>query len=94
MLNFVPNETKTFNPRDPEWLNGNVKSMLRKQDKLYRKYKKNGYKVEDKTVLDKLKIECAAAITSARESFLRKQGAKLADPSTGQKNTGRFLMDF
>ena len=44
MSNFVPNEVKQMCPCEPEWLNRNVKNMLRKQNKIYRKYKYNGYK--------------------------------------------------
>ena len=40
MSNFVPNEVKTICPREPEWLNRNVKNLLRKQNKIYKKYKK------------------------------------------------------
>ena len=29
MTNFVPNELKTFSPRDPEWLNGNIKNSTK-----------------------------------------------------------------
>ena len=55
MSNFVPNETKTVYPRDPQWLNRNVKNLLRKQNKIYKRYKKNGYKVEDKVIMDRLR---------------------------------------
>ena len=37
MSNFVPNEVKTIRPREPEWFNRNVKNLLRKQNKLYKK---------------------------------------------------------
>ena len=45
MCNFVPNEDKKIRPRDPEWLNGNIKNLLRKQNKLYKKYQRNWYKI-------------------------------------------------
>ena len=31
MSNFVPNEVKTFRPREPEWMNNNIKNLLRKK---------------------------------------------------------------
>ena len=91
MKNFVPNELKTFSPRDPEWLNGNIKNFLRRQNKLQKKYKRNGFKDEDKVLLDKIKAECLQAIQSSKESFLRKQGHKLANPATGQKTYWKIL---
>ena len=54
MSNVVPSEEKTFSPRDQEWLNQNIKNLLRKQNKLYKKYRKNGYNNDDRTVLQKL----------------------------------------
>ena len=84
MSNFVPNELKTISPREPEWLNRNVKNLLRKQNKIYKKLKKNGYKNEDKLILDRLKNECFDAITKAKEKFYKELGNKLADSATGQ----------
>ena len=37
MSNFVPNEVKKICPREPEWFNRNVKNLLRKQNKIYKK---------------------------------------------------------
>ena len=94
MSNFVPNEEKKFSPRDPEWLDGNVKKLLRKQNKLYKKFRKNGYKNEDKKVLDNFRIECLEVIKNAKEKFLKSQGAKLADPTTGQNTYWKILNRF
>ena len=40
MSNFIPNEVKTFCPRDPEWLNKDIKNLLRNQNKIFKRYKK------------------------------------------------------
>ena len=42
MANFVPNEEKTICPRDPEWMDGNIKTLLRNQNKVFKRYKRNG----------------------------------------------------
>lgn len=42
MSNFITNEQKTFFSREPEWFNKYVKNLLRKQNKLFEKYKKTG----------------------------------------------------
>ena len=47
MSNFVPNEIKTIRPREPEWMNRNIKRLLRNQSKVFKRYKRNGYKDED-----------------------------------------------
>ena len=86
MPNFVPNEVKIVNPREPEWMNTNIKKLSRKKNKVFKKYKNNGYKNEDKDILDRLRNECQEAIVNAKEKYLITLGMKLADPTTGQKS--------
>ena len=94
MSNFVPNEVKTIRPREPEWFNRNVKNLLRKQNKIYKKFKKNGYKNEDKLILERVKNECFDAITKAKEKYYKDLGNKLADPTTGQKIYWKIMNKF
>ena len=68
--------------------------MLKKQNKIFYKYKENGYKNEDKAIVDRLKNECYEAIKEAKEKHLSVLGAKLADPTTGQKTYLKFLNKF
>ena len=35
MSNFVPNEVKTVNPREPEWMNTNIKTLFRRNIKTW-----------------------------------------------------------
>ena len=37
MSNFVPNEVRTVNPREPEWMNTKIKKLLRNKSKVYKK---------------------------------------------------------
>ena len=94
MSNFVPNEEKTINPRKPEWLNANIKKMLRKQNKLFKKYKNNGYRQADKIHVERLKKECQDEIIKAKEKYYLNLGSKLADPSTGHKTYWKVLNKF
>ena len=94
MSNYVPNELKTVRPSEPEWLNGNVKNLLRKQNKFFKRYKGNGYKNEDKFILDRLRNECYEAINKSKEKYLTNLGARLGDPTTGQKSYWKILNKF
>ena len=58
MSNFVPNETKTIKPRDPIWISKAIKSMLKKQNRIYKNYKKHGYNTIDKVRLDEYSDTC------------------------------------
>ena len=91
MSNFVPNEVITVRPCEPEWLNRDIKKMLKKQRKVFNRYKRNGYKTEDKIAVDRLRSESQKAILNAKEKYLKDLGKKLADPTTGQKAYWRIL---
>ena len=58
MLNFIPNEIKRINPRDPPWLTKPLRNMLKKQKRLYRNFKRHGYKVEDQIRVNTFSGEC------------------------------------
>ena len=49
---FIPNENKRFVPRDPPWITKPLKTMLNRKNRLYKSYKRHGYKDEDKVRLD------------------------------------------
>ena len=44
--------------------------------------------------MDRLRNECHEAITNAKEKYLRDLGAKLADPTTGQRSYWKILNKF
>ena len=91
MSNFVPNEVKTVCPREPKWMNRHIKTLSRKRNKVFKRYKLNGYKIEDKILVDRLRTEYQEAIVNAKENYLKNLGSKLADPTTGQKSYWKIL---
>ena len=94
MSNFVPNEFKTFRPSEPPWYNNKVKHSLKKHNRLFKKYKDNGYTESDKLKVEQSKSEVSTLILEAKENYLVSQGEKLADPSTGQKTYWKILNGF
>ena len=85
MSNFVPNSTKRFSPRDSPWINKQLTTKLRKKNRLYRNYKKHGYKDEDKERLNAFREECQSDIEQAKSDYLTRLGNKLKNPLTPQK---------
>ena len=85
MSNFVPNEVKKIVPRDPPWFTKPLKSMLNRKNRLFKNYKRHGYKEEDKLRLQNFRQECKEAVESAKMSYLNNLGKKLNDPGTPQK---------
>ena len=52
MVNFIPNETRRIIPRDPPWITKPLKTMLNRKNRLFKNYKRHGYKQEDKATLE------------------------------------------
>ena len=84
MSNFVPNETKRYVPRDPPWINKPLKSMLNRKNRLYKCYKRHGYKDEDKDRLNTFRSECQLAVQNAKLSYLTNLGNKVNESNTSQ----------
>ena len=76
MSNFVPNEVKTVCPREPKWMNRHIKTLSRKRNKVFKRYKLNGYKIEDKNLVDRLRTEYQEAVVNAKENYLKNLGSK------------------
>ena len=85
MANFIPNEVKRLIPRDPPWIDKQLKNKLKRKNRLYDSYKKHGYKPEDKIRLDRFRDECRSNIEEAKTSYLNRLGDKLNDPNTPPK---------
>ena len=85
MSNFIPNEIKRINPRDPPWLTKPLRQKNRKQKRLYRNFKRHGYKIEDQIRVNTFSEECRCAIAVAKNIFINKSGSTLADPNTSKK---------
>ena len=79
---FIPNETKKMIPRDPPWITKPLKTMLNRKNRLYKSYKRNGYKDEDKLRLNAFRVECQQAVEMAKLTYLENLGNKA---NTSQK---------
>ena len=66
MANFIPNEIKRFVSRDPPWITKSLKTMLKRKNRLFKNYKKHGYKEDDRIRLKVFRIECQEAVESAK----------------------------
>ena len=91
MSNFIPNETKRFVPRDPPWITKPLKTMLNRKNRLYKSYKRYGYKDEDKVRLDSFRIECQEAVNNAKLTYLTNLGNKVTEPNTSQKTYWKII---
>ena len=91
MSNFIPNETKRFVPRDPPWITKPIKTLLNRKNRLFKNYKKHGYKIEDKDRLDTFRRECHQTVETAKLTYLKNLGNKVNDPGTSQKSYWKII---
>ena len=54
--NFIPHKTIACKYNDPPWITSKIKTMLRKKNRLYRKYIANGWRDDGKLALDELSM--------------------------------------
>ena len=79
-------ETKGFILHSPPWITKPLKTMLNRKNRLFKNYKRHGYKTEDNVRLDAFRIECQQAVEAAKLSYLTNLGTKVNNPSTSQKS--------
>ena len=95
MSTFIPNEIKKCSPRDPPrdppWITSHLKTLLNKKNRLYKNYKRHGYKAEDKVRLDVFRIECQQTVEVAKISYLANLGDKLNSANTSQKSYWKII---
>ena len=59
--------------------------MMNRKNKLLNKYKRHGYRPEDKIRFENFRDECMLSFENAKERYLNDLGNKLADRNTNQK---------
>ena len=91
MSNFIPNKVVKIIPSDPPWITRPLKTMLRRQNRQYKNYKRHGFRPEDKIQVDAFKKECEERILKAKENYMLKLGTKLADPATSNKAYWKYI---
>ena len=71
MSNFVPNKKIKIVPGDPPWISKSLKNMLNKQNRLFKNYKRHGYKPDDKNRVDNFRKKIEMAINKSKEGYLK-----------------------
>ena len=78
--NFIPNNEKTFVPRDPPWLSNNCKTLYKKYHRKYTRFVKRGFRPDDKQQVDNLRNEYTLLVTKEKDLYLKKLGSEVSDP--------------
>ena len=82
--NFIPSERKRIVPRDPPWITKPLKTMLNRKNRLFKNYKRHGYKPKDKVRLDNFRNECQESVKTPKLTYLTNMGNRWNNPNTNQ----------
>ena len=83
-----------MNQSEPPWFTDRIRECTKTHEKFYKKFKSNGYKAEDKAKMEESKSNLSDAILASKEKYLKTEGAKLANPKTGQKSYWKIVNKF
>ena len=83
--NYIPNEDKSFYPRDPPWLTKNCKVFYKTYRRKYKRYICKNSPPAEKPALDEMKNEYNKLVQSEKEKYIFRLGAAVSDPRTGVK---------
>ena len=92
--NFIPNENKTFNAKEPPWLSKSSKQVYAKYKSTYKRYANNNFPSNQKIKVDELKDLYSKSVICDKERYLDSLGKQLVDPNTGQKKYWKILKKF
>ena len=82
---YVPNSIKTFNDKDAPWITPEVKTIIKKNKRVFKKWIDNGRKPEDREMVTRVQYETNNAITYAKNKYYSDLGNKICDSNAGKK---------
>ena len=89
----IPTKNVTIRPRDLPWINNNIRKLMRKRNRLYKKYKKN----KTKTLFDnfkRLRNEATSNLRKAKQEYVKSLANKLKTPNLSTQDYWKTLKSF
>ena len=83
--NFIPNKVKTIRPRQAPWITQAIKNFLRKKNRAYKSFVRNGRPDDKLEGIQKMISEGTRLIEDAKRNYFLKAGKTLANPGTSSK---------
>ena len=82
---YIPSKIITVDDRDAPWITPLVKRSINKNKRVYKRWIKNGKDPSQYQQVQDVKKETEVTIRTAKRKHIDRLGAKLCDPTTGQK---------
>ena len=83
---YVPNQIVTFNEKDAPWVTPRVKTAIKRNARVYRKWIKRGRNPNDRENVCKIQNETNRLIKENKKDYYSQLGRKLSDPNIGQRH--------
>ena len=83
--NFIPNQVKTTKPRQVAWLTKTVKHFLKRKNRAYKSFVKNGRPDDKLEGMQSMTSEATRMIEDAKRNYFRKARKTFANPETCSK---------
>ena len=83
---YVSNKIIVCNDKDAPWITPELKSAIRRNSRVYRKWVNRGRDPIDHDIVREVQNSTNKLIREAKQSYFEKLGDKLSNPQTGQKN--------
>jgi len=84
--NHIPNKIITCNDRDAPWITLKLKTAIKRNSRVYRKWVKRGRNSADYNRVLEIQKYTNRLIKDAKHTYFEKLGEKLSDPRTGHKH--------
>ncbi len=84
--NFIPNKSITVRPRQAPWITQSIKNFIRKKNKAYSTFIKNGQPEDRREAIENMISQGSKLIEDAKNNYFLKIGGKLSSPTTGIKS--------
>ena len=76
MNSFIPNKILTINDRDAPWVTPEVKTVLRKNKRVFKRWINRGGKPSERTIVNKTQCVTNKTISNAKSKYLTNLGEK------------------
>ncbi len=84
MEKYIPRETVTIDDKDASWVTPGVKCAMKRNKRVYCKWKSRGRKQEERNHVNQIQNETNQNIQEAKDKYHNDLGDKICDARNGQ----------
>ena len=92
-INYIPDKTKKFDCKTPDWMNTLIISAPKKRSILVKRYYRNPSEYNKETLINQSN-ECTKLIIEAKQNYIAKMSSKLDCPDTASKTYWTTIKGF